>query len=254
MLVRLTHASFPHTLHTHTHARAHRYATEESGQTVVSGETEPEWDTGLMEGTATLLSFRHNIEQTSNNDGYFVVRLIKANPENKVFRLNRESIRGLWASQQQELLYFRNIDAERGSIQNAKCVLRNIANQSCDQPVGYPIYISEIDHSFTATRGGSGLIEWVISSARSAKSWFARMSKDTPALGGRTSRQEQPAVLQQVPALSMSDPESGSVSPIDDDFEEIDLVESTPIVSSAEPPRLSVPPDVLVNMTEALRI
>eukprot|EP00041_Stephanoeca_diplocostata_P005883 m.70576 g.70576 ORF g.70576 m.70576 type:complete len:345 (-) comp16051_c0_seq16:2557-3591(-) len=68
----------------------------------------------------------------------------------KIFRVNPESVRGLWASQQQELLYFRNGDAERGSIQNAKCVLRNLVSQSCDQPVGYPIFISEIDHSYNS--------------------------------------------------------------------------------------------------------
>lgn len=196
-----------------------RYSNEEAGSTVVSGETDPKWDKGLMEGTESLLSFRHNIEQTSNNDGYFIVRLVKAKPENKVFRLNRESIRGLWASQQQELLFFRNADAERGSIQNAKCVLRNIANQSCDQPVGYPIYISEIDHSFTVTNGGRGFMERFIGWARSAQHWFARHSKYGPGTNGRGPRHQ----------FSAADSSPQSVASVNDDFEEVDIVESIPL-------------------------
>lgn len=52
------------------------------------------------------------------------------------YQVNRECVRGLWASQQQELVYLRNRNPERGSIQNAKQALRNIINSSCDQPIG----------------------------------------------------------------------------------------------------------------------
>lgn len=60
-------------------------------------------------------------------------------------------MRGLWAGQQQELVYLRNNNAERGSIQNAKQALRNIINSSCDQPIGYPIYVSPLITSYTET-------------------------------------------------------------------------------------------------------
>lgn len=54
----------------------------------------------------------------------------------------------LAAGQQQELVYLRNRNPERGSIQNAKQALRNIINSSCDQPIGYPIYVSPLTTSF----------------------------------------------------------------------------------------------------------
>lgn len=48
-------------------------------------------------------------------------------------------MRGLWAGQQQELVFLRNRNPERGSIQNSKQALRNMVNSSCDQPLGYPM-------------------------------------------------------------------------------------------------------------------
>lgn len=60
-------------------------------------------------------------------------------------------MQGLWAGQQQELVFFRNRNPERGSIQNAKQVLRNMINSSCDQPIGYPIYVSPLTTSFITT-------------------------------------------------------------------------------------------------------
>ena len=45
----------------------------------------------------------------------------------------------------------RNRNPERGSIQNAKQALRNIINSSCDQPLGYPIYVSPLMTSYSDT-------------------------------------------------------------------------------------------------------
>lgn len=63
--------------------------------------------------------------------------------------MNRECVRGLWAGQLQELIYLRNRNPERGSIQNAKQALRNMINSSCDQPIGYPIYVSPLTTSYS---------------------------------------------------------------------------------------------------------
>ena len=60
-------------------------------------------------------------------------------------------MRGLWAGQLQELIFLRNRNPERGSIQNAKQALRNIINSSCDQPIGYPIYVSPLTTSYADT-------------------------------------------------------------------------------------------------------
>lgn len=69
----------------------------------------------------------------------------------RLIKMNRECVRGLWAGQQQELVYLRNRNPERGSIQNAKQALRNIINSSCDQPIGYPIYVSPLTTSYAET-------------------------------------------------------------------------------------------------------
>lgn len=60
-------------------------------------------------------------------------------------QINKECVRGLWAGQQQELVFLRNRNPERGSIQNSKQALRNMVNSSCDQPLGYPMYVSLTD-------------------------------------------------------------------------------------------------------------
>ncbi len=63
-------------------------------------------------------------------------------------QLNRECVRSLWTSQQHELIFLRNSDSERGSIQNHKPTLRNMINSSMDLPIGYPIYVSPLQTSF----------------------------------------------------------------------------------------------------------
>jgi hypothetical protein len=85
------------------------------------------------------------------SDEYRVIRLSKRFLSFRVIKLNRECVRGLWAGQQQELIYLRNRNPERGSIQNAKQALRNIINSSCDQPIGYPIYVSPLTTSYADT-------------------------------------------------------------------------------------------------------
>lgn len=84
-------------------------------------------------------------------DEYRLIRLSKRFLSFRVIKLNRECVRGLWAGQQQELIYLRNRNPERGSIQNAKQALRNIINSSCDQPIGYPIYVSPLTTSYAET-------------------------------------------------------------------------------------------------------
>ena len=64
------------------------------------------------------------------------------------FQLNRECVRSLWTSQQHELIFLRNSDSERGSIQNHKPTLRNMVNSSMDLPIGYPIYVSPLQTSY----------------------------------------------------------------------------------------------------------
>ncbi|XP_076671234.1 pecanex [Andrena cerasifolii] len=116
---------------------------------VISHEGDPLWRNAVLNGAPSLLAFRHVLDD--GIDEYKVIMLNKRLLSFRVIKMNRECVRGLWAGQQQELVYLRNRNPERGSIQNAKQVLRNIINSSCDQPIGYPIYVSPLTTSYAET-------------------------------------------------------------------------------------------------------
>nr|XP_006812532.1 PREDICTED: pecanex-like protein 1-like [Saccoglossus kowalevskii] len=101
-------------------------------------------------GTASHhLSARHVLDD--GTDEYKIIMLNKRYLSFRLIKVNRECVRGLWAGQQQELVFLRNRNPERGSIQNAKQALRNMINSSCDQPIGYPIYVSPLTTSYSET-------------------------------------------------------------------------------------------------------
>lgn len=123
--------------------------TTHTNELVISHEADPLWRNAVLRGAPQLLALRHILEEGS--DEYRLIRLSKRYLSFRVIKLNRECVRGLWAGQQQELIYLRNRNPERGSIQNAKQALRNIINSSCDQPIGYPIYVSPLLPSYAET-------------------------------------------------------------------------------------------------------
>ena len=116
---------------------------------VISHEGDPAWRHAVLSGAPSLLALRHVVDDGS--DEYKVMMLNKRHLSFRVIKLNRECVRGLWAGQQQEQIFLRNRNPERGSIQNAKQALRNIINSSCDQPIGYPIYVSPLTTSYCDT-------------------------------------------------------------------------------------------------------
>ncbi|XP_077139328.1 pecanex-like protein 2 isoform X2 [Ranitomeya variabilis] len=116
---------------------------------VICDEEDPAWRSAILSNKKELLTLRHAVED--GNDEYSVIMLHKSYLNFKVIKVNKECVRGLWAGQQQELIFFRNRDHERGSIQNNKHVLRNLINSSCDQPLGYPIYVSPLTTSYLGT-------------------------------------------------------------------------------------------------------
>ncbi|GLV35789.1 pecanex [Carabus blaptoides fortunei] len=118
-------------------------------QLVISHEGDPIWRNAVLSGTPSLLALRHVLDD--GTDEYKIIMLNKRYLSFRVIKINRECVRGLWAGQQQELVYLRNRNPERGSIQNAKQALRNIINSSCDQPIGYPIYVSPLTTSYAET-------------------------------------------------------------------------------------------------------
>jgi len=123
--------------------------TRHEKELVIAHEGDPAWRAAVLSGAQSLLALRHVVDDGSEE--YKIIMLNKRFLSFRVIKLNRECVRGLWAGQQQELIFFRNRNPERGSIQNAKQVLRNIINSSCDQPLGYPIYVSPLTTSYTDT-------------------------------------------------------------------------------------------------------
>ncbi|XP_038616904.1 pecanex-like protein 2 isoform X2 [Tachyglossus aculeatus] len=121
---------------------------------VVRHEGDPGWRRAVLAGREELLTLRRVVDEGA--DDYKVIRLRLAYLTFKVIKVNRECVRGLWAGQQQELVFLRNRNPERGSIQNHRQVLRNLINSSCDQPLGYPVYVSPLITSFLGSHDQLG--------------------------------------------------------------------------------------------------
>ncbi|ELU16306.1 hypothetical protein CAPTEDRAFT_221096 [Capitella teleta] len=116
---------------------------------VISHEADPVWRNAVLSNVPSLLALRHVFDE--GVDEYKIIMLNKRYLSFRIIKVNRECVRGLWAGQLQELIYLRNRNPERGSIQNAKQALRNMINSSCDQPIGYPIYVSPLTTSYSGT-------------------------------------------------------------------------------------------------------
>uniref|UniRef100_G3TJV1 Pecanex-like protein n=1 Tax=Loxodonta africana TaxID=9785 RepID=G3TJV1_LOXAF len=116
---------------------------------VICHEGDPAWRSAVLSNREELLTLRHVVDE--GTDEYKVIMLHKSFLSFKVIKVNKECVRGLWAGQQQELIFLRNRNPERGSIQNNKQVLRNLINSSCDQPLGYPMYVSPLTTSHLGT-------------------------------------------------------------------------------------------------------
>nr|XP_014348542.1 PREDICTED: pecanex-like protein 1 [Latimeria chalumnae] len=116
---------------------------------VIAHEGDPAWRSAVLSNSPSLLALRHVMDDGTNE--YKIIMLNKRYLSFRVIKVNKECVRGLWAGQQQELVFLRNRNPERGSIQNAKQALRNMINSSCDQPIGYPIYVSPLTTSYSET-------------------------------------------------------------------------------------------------------
>lgn len=157
---------------------------------VISHEADPAWRNAVLSNTDSLLALRHVFDEGS--DEYKIIMLNKRYLSFRVVKVNRECVRGLWAGQQQELIFLRNRNPERGSIQNAKQALRNMINSSCDQPIGYPIYVSPLTTSYCSTHEQlAGIIggEFVLANVKAFfKNLWTRMRRHCGAsCAGRSS-------------------------------------------------------------------
>uniref|UniRef100_UPI00398EB6B0 pecanex-like protein 3 n=1 Tax=Pristiophorus japonicus TaxID=55135 RepID=UPI00398EB6B0 len=144
--------------------------TSNEEKMVISHEGDPAWRSAILTNTQSLLALRHVMDDGS--DEYKIIMLNKRYLSFRVIKVNRECVRGLWSGQQQELVFLRNRNPERGSIQNAKQALRNMINSSCDQPIGYPIYVSPLTTSYAGQHGQLRSIWGDPISLRNISSWF----------------------------------------------------------------------------------
>ncbi|XP_045546064.1 pecanex-like protein 3 [Salmo salar] len=197
---------------------------------VISHEGDPVWRGAILANMPSLLALRHVMDDGS--DEYKIIMLNKRFLSFRVIKVNRECVRGLWAGQQQELVFLRNRNPERGSIQNAKQALRNMINSSCDQPIGYPIYVSPLTTSFAGGHtqlrsvwGGPvsphNIYTWLISSwDRLQKGCGAGCNsggniEDSDCGGGSTSISNNPSAhtTQSTPASSLPQPHFTFIHP-----------------------------------------
>ena len=74
---------------------------------VVAPETDARWRDAILQGEPSLFSLRYNIDESSINGELLLVTLVAQRRSVKVFKINRESVRGLWAAQQQEVGFGR---------------------------------------------------------------------------------------------------------------------------------------------------
>eukprot|EP01117_Protostelium_nocturnum_P007085 TRINITY_DN2542_c0_g2_i1.p1 TRINITY_DN2542_c0_g2~~TRINITY_DN2542_c0_g2_i1.p1 ORF type:complete len:1401 (-),score=343.60 TRINITY_DN2542_c0_g2_i1:115-4317(-) len=115
---------------------------DKEGQKIVCcHESDPLWRQGIFDSVDNLISLR---TMPNNSSEYQTISLVLRYMKFRVVRLNKECVRGLWAGQVQELVFFGNTNSERGSIQRQSAVVRNLINQSCDVPIGYPVYVSPL--------------------------------------------------------------------------------------------------------------
>ncbi|CAH8606842.1 unnamed protein product [Dicrocoelium dendriticum] len=131
------------------HSALYRKIVHTERNFVICHETDPTWRFAILNDAPSLFSIRWVGANT--DDMYRFIQLTKSKLQFCAVKINPECVRGLWAGQQREQIFVRNTNPERGSIQGAQHVLRNLVNSSCDPPIGYPIYVSPILTSFTGT-------------------------------------------------------------------------------------------------------
>ncbi|KAJ3428678.1 protein pecanex [Anaeramoeba flamelloides] len=119
---------------------------------ILTPEIDPKFQSSIKNLKPTIFSLTKSIKTDLDNE-----RIVKYNnqilnlnlQQFSLIKLNSECAKGLWNSQIQEVIYFRNFNAERDTVQKSSNLLRNLQVQAVDLPVGYPLFISPICYSFS---------------------------------------------------------------------------------------------------------
>lgn len=117
----------------------------------------------LSQSTSSISSKEDEIEKTEKyksnkrkkiiiidkiNDEEVVLRFTRNPVKWNVLKIKHEWVRALWGNDTMDILFYRNTNAERMSIQYNKLYLNNMILQACDFPIGYPAFVSKIMDSF----------------------------------------------------------------------------------------------------------
>eukprot|EP01111_Echinosteliopsis_oligospora_P001435 TRINITY_DN12171_c0_g1_i1.p1 TRINITY_DN12171_c0_g1~~TRINITY_DN12171_c0_g1_i1.p1 ORF type:complete len:283 (+),score=53.16 TRINITY_DN12171_c0_g1_i1:97-945(+) len=97
-------------------------------------DTTNEWNDNIICETPNLFSM-------AMKEGVYTAHILSLRPQLiSVCKMNDQAVKGLWASLNQELLYFANDDEERYSIQGHTNIMRNLTVQAAEPPLGYPVF------------------------------------------------------------------------------------------------------------------
>ncbi|TMS04340.1 Pecanex-like protein 2, partial [Larimichthys crocea] len=170
---------------------------------VICHESDPAWRKAVLSSRDTLLTLRHMIDD--GTDEYKIIMLYKRHLSFKVIKINKECVRGLWAGQQQELVFLRNRNPERwqhpelkaSSEEHGQLVLRPAAGLPHLSFVAFCYffrYVSPLTTSYAGTHrtlrsiGGGALSLDVIRSWLCSK-WLRSLACQEPVGSARSSRQ-----------------------------------------------------------------
>jgi hypothetical protein len=78
-----------------------------------------------------------------------IVRFSLSRVQWAVFKMEEQCIKAFWANEARDLLFNCIVSNERPGIQFNLHALRNITNQACNQPIGYPVVVSNVNLSLS---------------------------------------------------------------------------------------------------------
>jgi hypothetical protein len=78
-----------------------------------------------------------------------IVRFSRSEVQWAVFKMEGQCVKAFWANEARDLLFNSITSNERPGIQFNLPFLRNITNQACNQPIGYPVVVSNVNISLS---------------------------------------------------------------------------------------------------------
>jgi hypothetical protein len=78
-----------------------------------------------------------------------IIRFSRSEIKWAVLEMESECVRGFWANETRNILFDAVTSNERAGIQFNSHLLRNITNQSCNPPIGYPVVVSNVIRSLS---------------------------------------------------------------------------------------------------------